>query len=183
MKIRCSLVALVLFPVVAIAETLPEMIAQAEANHLDIAISGAQFSLSLTVSGSDIFGDQDVTTDHRSKVAIAVSNLSRPFDLFQTPREAGCVATSANVTLAGAGLGRGAMADQAEKAAVGQGFHANYAINCRNIDAVQHIRFTYFDRFPNAEKLMVKVMGTGTNLLQEVTRDSPMLDFTATHGL
>ncbi|NNJ67936.1 MAG: DUF2796 domain-containing protein, partial [Boseongicola sp.] len=55
-------------------------------------------------------------------------------------------------------------------------FHAEYALNCRNTDALSEITFAYFDAFENARALEVQIVSAAGAQAFEVERDEPTLD-------
>ena len=55
-------------------------------------------------------------------------------------------------------------------------FHAEYALNCENIDKIDQMTFPYFEAFENAEEIEVQIVTeSGANKF-EVMRDKPQID-------
>lgn len=167
---KLSALALILIPSVAISQSQDLTVHEHGTGYVDIAIAGAEFSLSLVAPGIDIVGFEGPaeTDDDRARVALAISDLSKPLELFVLPEAAGCFAASANVTLSGETLGQD---DTAAPAAEHTEFQADYQIQCQDIDALGGIEFVYFDRFPNAERLKIQVSRSGDARTQDVTSD------------
>lgn len=172
---RCAIFALFLTPAFALSQTQSPAHVHGT-GYMDIAFSGEAFSLSLAVPAADIigFGGPAETDEDRALVAVAISDLSKPLGLFVLPEEAGCFTASANVTLSGEGLGQdasGQAADQAEHSE----FLADYQIQCQDMAALASIRFAYFDRFENSQKLIVRIARSGENRTYDVSRNQPDL--------
>ncbi|MGD1869919.1 MAG: DUF2796 domain-containing protein, partial [Neomegalonema sp.] len=55
-------------------------------------------------------------------------------------------------------------------------FHAEYHLDCANMDELKGMQVTYFDLFEGAEALEVTVLGGDSQTAFEVTRDAPSLD-------
>ena len=55
-------------------------------------------------------------------------------------------------------------------------FHAEYALNCGNPEALSEITFAYFDVFENARELDVQIVSASGAQAFEVLRDEPTLD-------
>ncbi|WP_170427283.1 ZrgA family zinc uptake protein [Ruegeria arenilitoris] len=170
---KCAAIALILTPAVALTQVQGAS-HEHGVGHLDIAFSDEAFSLSLAVPAADIVGFEGPaeTDNDRALVAVAISDLSKPLGLFVPSEEAACVTVSANVTLSGEGLGQDAANTSAEQHSE---FLADYVIQCQDMSALASIRFGYFDRFENAQKLMVQVSRSGENLAYDVTRSRPDL--------
>lgn len=151
---------------------------------LSMVFSGAEFSLSLTVPSADIVGfeSQAETDEDRAKVAVAISDLSKPLELFVLAEDAGCFTASANVALTSEGI-----VDQAQVAESGNGpdedaehseFRADYVIQCRDIAALTTIEFAYFSRFERAQSLAISIALPDSSHEFEVTRATPLIDLT-----
>ncbi len=152
---------------------------------LGIVFSDTEFSLSLAVPGSEIvgFGRPAENDDERALVAVAISDLSKPLELFVVPDAAGCFTTSANVTLSGESLGQedGATgsSDQPLTNSEHTEFQAEYIVQCQDLGALDRIEFAYFDRFEGTDKLTVQIEKAGAVRAFEVTRATPLLDLSA----
>ncbi|WP_170763771.1 ZrgA family zinc uptake protein [Ruegeria lacuscaerulensis] len=149
------------------------------AGQLDVVYSDTSLTLSLVAPGSDIVGldGPAETDDERALVAIAISDLSNPLELFALTDEAGCFTTSSNVTFSGRGLRTESSNESAADRENHAEFQADYQVQCQDIDAIESIQFIYFDRFPKAEKLIVHVDGFGHTRSQDITRAAPKLTF------
>ncbi|WP_196223301.1 DUF2796 domain-containing protein [Roseibium sp. RKSG952] len=156
---------------------------------LSISVAGAEFTLSLAVPGTDIVGFEHPAADDedRALVAVAISDLTNPLELFVVPEEAGCFAVSANVTLvdgAHSHDGEGAADNQEQGDAVSSTseettephteFQAEYLIRCQDPDAVDDVRFDYFERFENAEELVIEVQSIQGERSFSVARETPL---------
>ncbi|WP_170328566.1 ZrgA family zinc uptake protein [Ruegeria arenilitoris] len=174
---RSAALALTLIPAVALSQTQAGIEHEHGTGHLEIAISGAELSLSLAVPAADIIGfERPAQTDEdRTLVAGAISVLSKPLELFVLPEDAECFTAAANVTLLAEGLGPEADVASASDQDQHTEFQADYQIQCQTIDMVEAIGFAYFERFPNAQKLTVKVDRSGEIQMHELTRSMPNL--------
>ena len=145
---------------------------------LKVAVSGPEFTLSLAAPGVDIVGFEGpaATDDDRSLVAGAMSDLSRPLELFLVPENGGCHTVSANVALVDGAPEQGgeALGDGSDGAASHTEFQAEYLIHCQDIQAVDEVQFAYFDRFPNAQTLRVHIQSSDADNLFDVVRQTPM---------
>ncbi|MEM9126855.1 MAG: DUF2796 domain-containing protein [Pseudomonadota bacterium] len=148
---------------------------------LNIVVSGAEIGLSLSVPSMDVVGFERPAADDddRALVAIAISDLSKPLELFVLPAEAGCFTTAANVTLTGETLGQ--VEDTEDGADKGDSeyhseFQGEYVIQCQDMDALKTIEFAYFDRFENTQNLKIQAeLADGSHNL-DVTRENPVWD-------
>ncbi|KUJ73202.1 hypothetical protein AVO45_15815 [Ruegeria marisrubri] len=183
--------ALSVFPAALSAEQTRSLDAHMHgAGTLGIAFSGTEFSLSLEAPGADIVGFEHaaLSAEDRDLVQAAISDLAKPLSLFVVPNEAGCTVKSANVALAMAQIGKHeAGGDHSDEATEGHAhsedqetrhseFHAEYLITCQNIDAIDSIRFDYFERFPNSQELDVQVVSPKGARAYEVERSAADLD-------
>ncbi|WP_171211289.1 DUF2796 domain-containing protein [Ruegeria sp. HKCCA5426] len=166
---------LALITTISVPSTQSKAYGQVGSGRLNIAISDGQITLSLSTTGSEIMDQLGVEQDSQTRVAIAVSRLSDPLELFRMADSARCFATSANVTLPGKRFGvisdKGGERDQVKNSE----FHADYEIRCQNMDALREIEFRYFDRFPSAKTLAVKITEAEGISTQQVTRTTPVL--------
>ena len=108
--------------------------------------------------------------DERTQVAIAISELSEPLDLFVVPEEAGCFTASANVILThdiadqvDVASGKSSSESHAE-------FQADYVVQCQDMGLLDRIEFAYFEKFSGTEKLSVRVEAGGETQTHEATR-------------
>lgn len=180
---KCAVLALSLLPAAAAAQaTQLETQHEHGTGHLGIQFSGAEFALSLAVPSADIVGfERPATTDDdRAMVALAISDLSKPLELFVLPEEAGCFTVSANVALISEGLGGQANSTETKSGASDEEehseFQADYVIQCQHIAALSTIGFAYFDRFEGAQKLKVDLERSEGSHNFEVTRATPLVD-------
>lgn len=151
---------------------------------LHIAFSGAEYALSLVSPGFDVVGFEHAAAndDDRTSVAVAISDLSKPLELFLVPDQAGCFTMSANVTLVADSAAGDAVSTTQQSAPDASGhseFQAEYVIQCQDIGALDTIEFAYFDRFERAEKLDIRVERAGDEQRFEVTREQRLLDLSA----
>ncbi|WP_298933499.1 DUF2796 domain-containing protein [uncultured Ruegeria sp.] len=152
---------------------------------LDMAFAGAEFTLSLAVPSFDIIGferpaDSD---DDRALVAVAISDLSKPLELFVISEDAGCITTSANVILTNEGFGKKDEDEAGEADTTADEYHAefqaDYAIQCQDMNALGAIEFAFFNRFENVEELRVRVELSDKIHAFDVTPATPILDISA----
>ncbi|TMV10021.1 DUF2796 domain-containing protein [Ruegeria sediminis] len=186
--------AMSVFPAALSAEQTRSVDAHVHgAGTVGIAFSGSDFSLSLEAPGADIVGFEHaaVTAEDRDLVQAAISDLAKPLTLFVVSDEAGCTVKSANVSVAMSQIGEheteGDHSGEAteehdhsehaeDHAAVHSEFHAEYVMTCQNIDAIDGIRFDYFERFPNAQELDVQVVSPKGARAYEIGRSDVELD-------
>jgi hypothetical protein len=174
---RSVALALTLIPTAVLSQTQVGIEHEHGTGRLDIAVSEGEMSLSLAVPAADIIGFERPaqTDDDRALVAGAISDLSKPLELFALPEDAACFTAAANVTLLAEGLGpevdETSAADQEHHAE----FQADYQIQCQSMDVIEAIGFAYFERFPNARKLVVNIDRSGEVQMHEVTRSMPEL--------
>ena len=79
-----------------------------QVGRLEMSVLGNEITLALKVPGTDIVGFEHPTynDEDRSRVADAISDLSKPLTIFEIPPEAGCMTASANVALVGDAFGQ-----------------------------------------------------------------------------
>ncbi|KUJ77542.1 hypothetical protein AVO44_16675 [Ruegeria profundi] len=143
---------------------------------MEIVFSDTAFSVSLNLPSAEILGPEHPSENSaaQTSIAVAISDLSEPLKLFVVADEAVCFTAVANVTLSAVGLGQAT--DTAQNLKGNQNhFQAEYQIRCQNIQAVETMRFEFFDRFPNVEKLLVYVNRSGHRGTQEISRTAPDL--------
>lgn len=174
---KSAVLVLALMPTLCWSQTQTRIAHEHGVGHLDIAISEGVFQFSLVVPAADIVGfEQPAQSDEdRALVAVAISDLSKPLELFVMPVEATCVTTAANVTLSADGLGPDGEATANPDQDQHSEFQAEYQIQCQSVAALTAIEFAYFDRFPNAQKLHVQIDRSGESLARQVTRSAPNL--------
>ena len=170
---RRAALALILLPTVVLSQTDSDIAHKHGVGHLEVTFAESAFALSLQVPAGDILGfEQPEDTDEdRALVAGAISGLSSPLELFVVPEEAACFTTAANVTLQTEGFGQTAEAEESDAAHHAE-FQAEYQIECQSAEAIEVIRFAYFDRFPEVTLDRSGKIGTHT-----VTRSAPDLPF------
>ncbi|UUV05294.1 MULTISPECIES: DUF2796 domain-containing protein [Ruegeria] len=181
---KCSVLALSLFPAALAAQAT-----QITSTHhhgsgqLEIVLTDTGFSLSLRVPSIDIIGFETpvASDDERTRVAIAISELSKPLDLFVVPPEAVCFTASANVILTHDVPGQQDTAGEggtSSTAGEHSEFQADYVVQCQDMDALNAIEFAYFQRFSGTRKLNLRVGAGAENSTHEITRAAPRLDMT-----
>ena len=150
-----------------------------------MAFSGAEFTLSLAVPSVDIIGFERhaESDDDRALVAAAISDLSKPLELFVVSEEAGCITTSANVILTNEGFGKKDETETGEADAPAAEYHAefqaDYVIQCQDMNALGTIEFAFFNRLENIEELRVRVELSDEIHGFDVTPATPILDISA----
>ncbi|WP_170460081.1 ZrgA family zinc uptake protein [Ruegeria arenilitoris] len=140
---------------------------------LKIAFLDSGYTLSLSVPASEIVGFElpASSAEEKAKVAVAISDLSQPMTLFAVTAEAGCATATANVALVGGEAGSALGPDDHRPE-----FQAEYTIRCSNLQALGEMRFDYFDRFSQAERVDVRVQSPGGSHAVAVTRETPLVD-------
>ncbi len=180
---KCAVLALSLLPA-AVSAQATQLESQPErgTGRLAIQFSGAEFALSLAVPSADIVGfERPAASDEdRALVAVAISDLSKPLELFVLPEEAGCFTASANVALTSDAQGEptqaiGAETSPSETPELSE-FQADYVIQCQSIEALNTIEFAYFDRFEATQKFQVSVERSDGLHTFDVTRATPLVD-------
>ena len=152
---------------------------------LDIAFDGNQIAIELHAPGSDIVGFEYAaeSSDDRAAVDAAVAKLAVPLDLFVLPAAAACSVVQASAELESEDAHEEdhdghdeEHEDEHAKESEHTEFHAEYLLTCAEPNAVSEITFAYFETFPNALELEVRVISdVGANAF-EVERDNPTLD-------
>lgn len=165
---------------------------------LDIAIDGTRVAMELTAPGADIVGFEHTAKSAEDRAAIdaAVAILAKPLDLFVMPGAAGCSVVQASAALESddaledhADDHDHAHAhddhdhdhahddhDHAEASGEHTEFHAKYMLTCNMPDALDEIRFAYFDQFAGAEALEVQIVSSKGAQAFDVDRNDPTLD-------
>jgi len=142
----------------------------------------------------------------RALIDAAIAQLAKPLELFAMPAAAGCTVTAANVALLGeddhdehgddhkdehaddhkdehdddhkddhADDHKDEHADEEGEEGHNE-FHAEYALTCADLSAIDAIEFVYFERFPNAAELDIQLISDKGAKGFEVERDEPRLD-------
>ncbi len=172
---KCAVIALILLPTALMAQSAMPTDAHAHGTgQLSFEFADTEFTLTLRVPGADVVGFEQPADndDDRAQVATAISDLSKPLELFVVPPEAGCATVSANVVLIGDAFGAaddGGAAEHTE-------FQADFLVQCQNIEAANIIEFAYFDRFENARNLRVQMTSGTASRVFDVRRDMPVLN-------
>lgn len=130
---------------------------------LDIAIECNRVAMELRAPGADIVGFERpaATEAERTAVAAAKAALAEPLALFALSPVAGCKVAEATVEL---DTGKGHT-----------GFHAAYTLDCADPAALGAIDFAYFERFPNAQAVEVRLISERGQAIWEVERAAPRL--------
>jgi hypothetical protein len=172
---------------------------------LNIAIDGNTVAMEFHAPGADIVGFEYEAQSDADLAAIdaAIEQLEAPLSLFALPADAACSLTDAHAALEGEeghahdedgheDHDKDEHADhdhdhdkeheEHEEHADEDGhteFHAEYALNCENPDALTEVTFAYFETFPNALEVEVQVITESGAQSFEVERDAPVLDLGA----
>ncbi len=176
-EMKCAAVLLMLLPTIPMAQKLAAVEAHTHGvGRVAISMDSNQFTVILAAPGMDVVGFEHSAEndEERAEVAAAISDLSEPLRLFNLPSEAGCETASANVALVGVGFGQ--VDDKTENHTREHAeFQADYVLECEEIDLVTSIRFTYFELFPDAQKLDVSLISVEGAFSYTVYRDQPVL--------
>lgn len=148
---------------------------------IDIVFSETGFSLALRVPSMDIVGFESPVEndDNRTRVAIAMSELSDPLDLFVTPPEAGCSTVTAHVVLTYGITRQSGEANAVTGSTTAENhseFQADYVIQCHDMSALNMIEFAYFAQFSGTDQLNIHLNTDGVQDAVEITRAAPYLD-------
>lgn len=178
MKVLAS--AICVFPMALSAqETAPAASDPSQPANLEVVFSGAEYTLSVIVPAVEIVGFAHPASNaaEQAKVAVAISELSQPLSLFVVAPEAGCGVVSANVALIEAG-GKPSESEGVTREDQGNEaeFQAEYSIRCTDIDALEEMRFDYFNRFELAGRLTVHMQTETESHVFDVTRETPLVD-------
>lgn len=170
---------------------------------LDIAIEGQNLAMAFSAPAADIVGFEYAPKSEEDHAAIdaALELLKDPLSLFALPQAASCEVTQAKADLEGhddehddEGHEDHDHDDHAhseskdhdhdghedhEETAAHSEFSAEYAMSCSNIDALAEITFGYFEAFPNALEVDVRIITDAGASAFEVPRDAPILDLSA----
>jgi hypothetical protein len=163
-RVAFGLVVAMLVATAATAEERRQLQAHEHGHSaLDIALEGGRVVMELAAPGADIVGfEHEATTEvEQAAIAAAKAALAEPLALFILPPAAGCKVAEAAIEL-----------DTAEGHA---GFHADYTLNCANPAALGSINFAFFDRFPNAQVIKVRLASEHGQASWEVERAAPHL--------
>ncbi|WP_176797738.1 ZrgA family zinc uptake protein [Ruegeria halocynthiae] len=175
---KCATVLITLIPVAPMAQELSAIDAHTHgAGHITISIEETGFTLSLEVPGIDIVGFEHTAEneDEQADVAAAISDLSKPLEIFEPPSEAECVTATANVALVG-DLFIPDEGQASDDSAHHTEFQAEYLVQCQELSLVTSIRFVYFERFIRAERLVVELMSPEGTQNLTVERAMPVLN-------
>ncbi|GHA58444.1 hypothetical protein GCM10008927_25100 [Amylibacter ulvae] len=172
---------------------------------MNIAIEDSKVVIELHAPGADIVGFEypAESIEDRTKIEAAVAMLAKPLDLFVFPAATGCSVVEATSELEGGehhdhedhddehghddhehdedhaheeGHDENDEHDDHDEHASGHTeFHAEYELNCTNLDASGEIAFDYFKTFPNAKELEIQVISKDGATAVEVERDTPTL--------
>ena len=179
-----ALLTVLLVPVTALAQETRERDAHVHGiSTAEIVVEDGALAIDIVSPGMDIVGfEHEADSDEdRAAVAAAVAAMGRAGDMVAVDPAGGCLLTGAESHLRGEDHGEGDDLDDEEhahEAAGGEGhseFHARYAFDCADTDAIRTIAFPFFDAFPNAEEIEVRyVTGRGAGVA-ELARGSATL--------
>lgn len=150
-----------------------------------IAVDGTRLQLELDAPGHDIIGFEHAATSDadKRKLAEAGKVMSDPLKLFVVPESAGCKVVSAKAGLEDEHEHDEAAAKEAghdEHGEEHEGHHhsdfsASYELECAKPENIDGMTFKYFDAFPGAQELDVKIATPKGQTQQLVTRAKPQL--------
>lgn len=148
---------------------------------IDIVFSDTGFALALRVPSMDIVGFETPVEndDSRTRVAIAMSKLSDPLNLFVTPSEAGCSTVAAHVVLTYGITQQSGEANAVTGSTTAEShseFQADYVIQCHDMSALNMIEFAYFAQFSGTDQLNIQLKTGGAQGAVDITRAAPYLD-------
>ena len=151
---------------------------------LNVAVEDNSVLMEFEAPGADIVGfEHPATSDEdKAKVSAAVTSLENLTNLVKFPEGANCAVTEVKAELHSesehAEDGHDehhAKAERADEKNHNE-FHAEYALNCENIQKIDEMTFPYFETFKNAEEIEVQIVtDSGANKF-EVKRTEPQID-------
>ena len=157
---------------------------------VQIAVEGGMMSLSLEAPGMDIVGFEYApsTEADTAAVAAAIDLLGQHGAVVTLPDAAGCSLTSATAALETEEHHDEYHADHAHdehaehdgeeghaKGAAHSAFHASHVFDCTAPAALTSVTFSFFDQFPNAQKIAVQYVTDAGAGSAAITRDAPDL--------
>jgi hypothetical protein len=144
---------------------------------LNIAIEGSDLAMELQAPGADIVGFEYEAVSAQDKISVqdAAAQLARPLELFELSAGAQCSVTSASANLAGAEADTDHEATDPHLGHHAE-FEASYAFKCLDPSALTALDFHYFEKFPNAEGLVVQLISQSGTHRYEIRRAAPQLD-------
>ena len=199
MKRTLTLIALV-SAIPAVAEETRQLDAHEHGvGELNIAIEGKTVAMELHAPGADIVGfEYEAKSDaDLSAVEAAIATLSQPLDLFVLSEAANCTVVKAHAALQSEDEHDDHKDDEHahdehddhkddehahvehddhEGEAGHTEFHAEYTLACDAPEALKQITFAYFQTFPNAQEVEVRIITTSGAQAFEVERDTPVLN-------
>ncbi len=142
---------------------------------LQAALDGGQLEIAVEAPGMDIVGFEHAPGDdaQKAKIAAALRRLGDAGAMFDLPEAAGCALTEAEAEQEALADAHGQKADAADHTA----FHAHYGWTCAKPEALQTIRVRYFEHFPGIAEIDAAVIGPSGQTAQELTPQSPQLQF------
>lgn len=171
---KSAALALTALPVALMAQNATPLDAHVHGSgHLSFVFAETEIALTLRVPGADVVGFEEPAEneDDRAQVATAISDLSKPLELFVMPPDAGCVTLSANVALVGDAFGT----QQDTQQEAHTEFQADFVVQCQDLEAANVVEFLYFQRFENAQNLRVQLTSGDASREIEVSRDMPVM--------
>lgn len=173
------------------------------ASALDVAIEGGRVEMRLESPAMDVVGfEHEPSTDaQRAAIEEARAALSEPMALFAPPEAAGCEVADASVEHVFEGghedhgekrgveeaaehghaegeehAEAGAEHDEEAEGATHSEFQATYALDCQDPSALTAIDFPFFEVFPGAREIDVRLVTERGQTGAAVERASPRLD-------
>lgn len=143
---------------------------------LNVAIDGSELALEIEAPAMDVLGFEHPAESEQDKAAVeaAKTRLADPLTLFVPSADAGCKVVKAMVPLLEEGHeDEGGTDDHDEP--VHSEFRGQYTLECSDPDALSQLRFTWFDRFPNAQAVEVTMLDARGQSSWEVERGDPPL--------
>ncbi len=199
LKLAAVAVILVGFTIPSVAEERREAAAhQHGQGTLYIAIDGDKAGFEMRVPGADVVGFEHAANTDAEKTALAAAKefLGAPLKVVKLPKAANCVVEKSFVHYTKDPEHAAHHEKEHDKehhsghhgkhheghAGHQEGhaeFHVGFELTCLAPENLKLIQFGYFDQFPNAQSLQVKI-ATGAGQKQvNVTRQQPTLDLDA----
>ena len=141
---------------------------------LGIAVEGQAITMEFEIPGADIVGFEHKPTkdSERLQVSEAIAALKDISSVIEIPANAGCKVTASAAEL----HGHSEHGDEGGHAE----FHAEYALNCKDVKEVSGLAFSYFETFPNAEEIEVQLVTERGASKFEVFRSKPRIELPGT---
>lgn len=160
-------------------------------SNVNIAFGDTEVAIELEAPGADIVGFEyeAETPEDRARIEDVIAELSRPLALFVMPEAARCTLVEASTHLVSGDRtgahdhGEDHAGHEHDDEGGTQGrqarhteFRAEYLLTCNDPKLIDRIDFAFFETFPNAEKVVVRIVSEAGSQRFEISRENPTLD-------